>query len=322
MKNEKMHYEEYSTLPGYKKFFAYFHFDKNMPYEDYKKLPWYKKIFFRTIKHFATVDEAYGARPMKWLYNLIFIAVIVALLLYFGLDINFFSHFRNPNWSKFGDLLRGFATPNLEYFFGYGANFTFQTSVIYQVIETFAIAFIGTTIASLLSLIFGFLASRRIVGRWAIISEIFLITIRTFPEILLGFILVKAFGFGPLSGVAVLSIHSVGMIGKMYAEQLDVIDNNPIEALSACGAGSLTRIKLGVIPQVAPNFLSVILYRFDLNIRTASLLGLVGAGGVGYPIQVYGDNQHWSMLASVLYGVIILVLIVDLVSSQLRKKLI
>ena len=71
-----------------------------------------------------------------------------------------------------------------------------------------------------------------------------------------------------------------------------------------------------------PNFLNVILYRFDLNIRTASLLGLVGAGGVGYSISVHSTNYHWPELASVLYGVIILVLIVDLISSKLRKKLI
>ena len=71
-----------------------------------------------------------------------------------------------------------------------------------------------------------------------------------------------------------------------------------------------------------PNFLSVILYRFDLNIRTASLLGLVGAGGVGYPILVYSQNEHWPELAAVLYGVIILVVLVDLASSFLRKKLV
>ncbi len=294
---------------------------KRVDQETYNKLPWYKKIFYKVERHFLSVDEAYKARPKKWIYNLVFSAILIGFILYFALDLNFFGHFRDPNWAKFGKMLEGFGNPDWSYFFGYGA-FTFTKSVIFEVIQTFAIAFVGTTIAAVLSLLFGFLASRRMVGKWAIISELLLILIRTFPEILMGFIFVKVFGFGSFTGVMVLSIHSIGMIGKMYAEQLDVIEEGPLEALNACGAGTMARIKLGVVPQVAPNFLNVILYRFDLNIRTASLLGLVGAGGVGYSIDIHSTNGHWSQLAAVLYGVIILVILVDLVSSKLRKKLI
>jgi len=281
----------------------------------------FHKIFsFRKNKklaHFESVEDAYRKRPRKWIMTLIYVLIIVIILIVFGLDLKH----GNPNWMKFRIMLSGLFSPDWSYFFGFN-NFSFETSVIYQVIETFGIAFVGTTIASILSIPFGFLASRKMVGRWAIISEIFLILIRTLPEILLGFIMVKVAGFGARAGVFVLSIHSVGMIGKMYAEQLDLISNDPIEALEACGADFATKVKLGVVPQVKPNFLSVILYRFDLNVRTASLLGLVGAGGVGYPISVYGDNEHWQQLSAVLLGVIFLVIIVDLVSSQLRKKLI
>ena len=107
----------------------------------------------------------------------------------------------------------------------------------------------------------------------------------------------------------------------MYAEQLDMISPEPLEALDAVGATPIARLRLGVVPQVAPNFLNVILYRFDLNIRTASLLGLVGAGGVGYPISIYSQGERWPQLASVLYGVIFLVIAIDLVSGAIRKKL-
>jgi len=289
-------------------------------YETYLSLPWYKRIFKRTIPHYKNVEDAYSKRPKYWIFWLIIVAVLVLIFFGFSFDLNFFSNFKKPNWTKLGYFLKGFAQPNWDYFFGLG-QFSFDTSVIYQVIETFAIAFVGTIIASILSIPFGFLASRKLFGKWAIISEIFLILIRTFPEILFGFILVKVVGFGPVAGVTVLSIHSVGMIGKMYAEQLDLISDDPIEALDACGASFATKIKLGVVPQIKPNFLSVILYRFDLNIRTASILGLVGAGGVGYSIQSYGNNEHWPELAAVLYGLIILVILVDILSSYLRKKL-
>ncbi|MCR5786223.1 MAG: phosphonate ABC transporter, permease protein PhnE [Acholeplasmatales bacterium] len=294
---------------------------KYIDYTDYLKLPFYKKPFYKTIPHYGSVEDAYTKRPKKWIYNLVFTLIVVAFLIWFSLDLNFFDSLGHANWAKFNNMIKGIFHPNWKYFFGQG-HFKFKDSVIYQVVETFAIAFVGTTIASILSLPFGFLASHKMVGKWALISETILIVIRTFPEILLGYIMLKVTGFGAAAGVMVLSVHSIGMIGKMYAEQLDLVSNDPLEALEACGAGFATKVKLGVIPQVKPNFLSVILYRFDLNIRTASLLGLVGAGGVGYPISTYGQNEHWNELSAVLLGVIILVIAVDLVSSKLRKKLI
>lgn len=294
---------------------------KNIDYETYKKLPFFKKPFYKAIPHYNSVEEAYNNRPKKWIYNLVYTLIILGFIMWFAIDLDLFDKSSHVNWIKFGNMSRNIFAPNWSYFFGYGL-FSFKTSVIYQVIETFAIAFIGTTVASILSLPFGFLASHKMVGKSAFVSETILIVIRTFPEILLGYIMVKVVGYGALAGVFVLSLHSIGMIGKMYAEQLDLVSNDPLEALEACGAGFVTKVKLGVVPQVKPNFLSVILYRFDLNIRTASLLGLVGAGGVGYPISTYGQNEHWNELSAVLLGVIILVIAVDLVSSKLRKKLI
>ena len=294
---------------------------KYIEYSEYKKLPFYKKPFYKTLAKFESADDAYKARPRKWIYNLALILIISAFIIWFSLDLELAKNSTNVNWIKFQNMIHGIFRPNWSYFFGYGA-FGFKDSVIYQILETFAIAFIGTTIASILSLPFGFLASHKMVGKSAFVSETILIVIRTFPEILLGYIMVKVTGYGALAGVFVLSLHSIGMIGKMYAEQLDLVSNDPLEALEACGAGFATKVKLGVVPQVKPNFLSVILYRFDLNIRTASLLGLVGAGGVGYPISTYGQNEHWSELSAVLLGVILLVIFVDLVSSNLRKKLI
>ncbi len=296
---------------------------KSIEKEAYDALPWYKKVFHKVIHHFTSVEDAYSCRPKKWIYNLVFFGVIAAVLLWFSLDCGTFEHFKNPNWAKLGKMMEGFIHPDFDYMFGANPNslFEFTDSVVYQIIETFAIAFVGTTVASLLSIPFGFLASKMIVGKWSIISEVILITIRTFPEILLGLILIQVFGFGAFTGVMVFSIHSIGMIGKMYAEQLDMISKEPLEALDAVGASAFTRIQLGVVPQVAPNFLSVILYRFDLNVRTASLLGLVGAGGVGYPISIYSSGENWSQLAAVLYGVIFLVIVIDLISSTLRKKL-
>jgi len=278
------------------------------------------KLHLRGYDTYLNAEDAYKKRPMLWIYDLVIALIFVGVVLYFALDINFMSTV-TYNGTRLGELWKGFINPNWDYFFGINT-FRFSESVIYKIIETFAIAFIGTTLSSLFSIPFGFFASRKIVGKYSIISEFILIVIRTFPEILFGLILVKVVGFGSFAGITVLSIHSIGMIGKMYSEQLDVINDQPLEALDACGASRLSRIKLGVIPQVAPNFLSVILYRFDLNVRTASLLGLVGAGGIGYDIWVNSQFNTWSMLAPLLYGVVVLIILVDIVSGLLRKKLI
>jgi phosphonate ABC transporter, permease protein PhnE len=289
-----------------------------------KKKSWWDKFLsvmhFKSYNEFESPDDAYKKRPRLWIYDIILVLIFVGILVYFAVDVDFMGNI-TFNETRLGELWNGFINPNWSFFFGYG-NFHFNESVIYKIIETFAIAFIGTTISSILSIPFGFLASRKIIGRYSTISEFVLIVIRTFPEILFGLIMVKVVGFGSFAGITVLSIHSIGMIGKMYSEQLDVIKDQPLEALDACGASTMSRIKLGVVPQIAPNFLSVILYRFDLNVRTASLLGLVGAGGIGYDIWVYSQFGTWSMLTPLLYGVVILIICVDVVSSLLRKKLI
>ena len=276
-------------------------------------------LTFKTKKTFDDPKDAYTHRPLYWIYTIILVLVIIALLIYSCIEVDFMGNITSsPTNIKM--LFKGLVNPDWSLFFGYG-NYKFNESTIYQIIETLAIAFVGTSISSLISLPFGFLASRKIVGRWAFFSELVLIIIRTFPELLFGLIIIKVVGFGAFTGVVVLSIHSVGMIGKMFAEQLDVIDNAPLEALDACGANTLVRIKNGIIPQVAPNFLSVILYRFDLNVRTASLLGVVGAGGIGYSLWVYSAFNSWSQEASMIYGIIIMIVLIDILSSFLRKKL-
>lgn len=288
------------------------------PFKNIKNLP----ILGRG-REFKDVEQAYSYRPRTWIYNLVFFLIIFGIFVYCVIVSNLFN---GNNWADvntFKSMIKGFFVPNFEYMFGYG-KYTFKTSVVYELLQTFAIAFAGTLISSILSIPFGFFASRKMVGKWAIISELILILIRTFPEILFGFIMIKGTGFGAFTAMLVISIHSIGMIGKLYSEQLDLVDNGPIEALNACGASTFSRINLAVVPQVAPNFLNVILYRLDLNVRTAALLGLCAGddGGIGYFINSFATNYHWPELGSIMWGIILMVLAVDFVSSQIRKKIV
>ena len=138
---------------------------KQLTLEAYQALPWYKKPFYGILRHFSTVEDAYSARPKKWIYNIIFIVVLLGTLLWCCLDLGTFESFRNPNWAKLGKMLSAFLHPDFDYMFGMNPNslFKFTDSVLYQIIETFAIAFIGTTIASLLSM----KATRRAGASWS-----------------------------------------------------------------------------------------------------------------------------------------------------------
>ena len=108
----------------------------------------------------------------------------------------------------------------------------------------------------------------------------------------------------------------------MYSDNLDSIDMSFLEALDSAGASRLSKIFIGVFPQVFPNFISTILYRFDLNLRTASILGLCGAGDLGQLILTYSRNANWPQLGSLIWGLLVLILLVDFVSTSIRKKLV
>ncbi|MCI2110823.1 MAG: ABC transporter permease subunit [Bacilli bacterium] len=281
-----------------------------------------EEISAKHFKHFSSPEDAYRHQPYHWVITLLFVAALVCALIYMNDDLSMWKqlvNISNPRaaWSNIEMLF----TLDWDYFFGIGS-YTFSEGVIYQIFVTFSMAFIGTLIASLLALPFGLLASRKLCGKWAWISEILLISIRTFPELIFAIILVKFTGLSAVSGILALGIHSIGMIGKLYGDQIDGIVMEPLESISACGGNAFQRVHLGVMPQVRPNLLSVALYRFDINVRTATILGviLLSEGGIGYSLSALRDHYH--MMGSCILGVVILVVGIDLFSSWVRKKLV
>lgn len=272
-------------------------------------------------RHFISAVDAFFSQPPMWIVNLICVLIFIGLFIYFGIEGGLF----RTNGSASTNLVlffRGLFVPDYDLFFATGPYTSFTQSVLYLCIQTFGIAFIGTLFSAILSIPFGFLASKKLFGKWSYISMIILIVIRTIPEIVFCFIMITVTGFGPITGVVVLSIQSIGMIGKMYSDNLDSIDMSFSEALDSAGASRLSKIRLGVFPQVFPNFISTVLYRFDLNLRTASILGLVGAGDMGRLILTYTQNANWPQLGALIWGLLIMVLIVDFISSSIRKKLV
>ena len=271
-----------------------------------------------------TPQKAYKNRPKKWIYNLLLFALFVGIVIYSIVSSGLGASIA-INWERLQNLGKGFINPNVEFLLGIGeySGEKFVHSVPYLTLQTIAIAFVGTLIAAILAIPFGFITARNVVGnKVSKIGEVLLIIIRTFPEILLALILIRVSGIGALTGTIVIGIHSVGMIGKLYAEAIENMESGPLEALDAVVANTAVKIRHGIFPQVMPDFLSTVLYRFDINVRTASVLGIVSAGGIGAPLIFASTNYHWSDLASIMYAIIIMVTTVDLISSYLRKKLI
>jgi phosphonate transport system permease protein len=193
--------------------------------------------------------------------------------------------------------------------------------VLTDTLLTIQLAWISTVIAAILSVPVAFLAAANTCeSAWIRrVTQFFLNADRAIDSLILALFFVSAVGLGPFPGTLALAIHSVGMLGKLFADAVEAIDRGPVEALESAGAGKLATIRWAVWPQVAPHFISLFLFRFELNVRVAVVLGLVGAGGVGFLLTQYMRMFQYQKVCTVILVIMALVMLVDLVSSRLRK---
>lgn len=191
-------------------------------------------------------------------------------------------------------------------------------------LETFAIAVISTFLSAIFCIPLAFIAAKNMVKSKAVssTSKFILSVIRVFPEIVMAIIFIKAVGPGSFSGVLALGIHSIGMMGKLFAEDLENLDLSPTESLVASGANSIKTLMFAVVPQILPSYISLVLYRFELNLRSASILGLIGAGGIGTPLIFALQTRTWDRVGIILIGLVIMIAVIDIISGKIRKKLV
>ncbi len=191
-------------------------------------------------------------------------------------------------------------------------------------LDTLAIAVLGTFISAVLCIPFAFWAARNMSKMRSVSGsgKFVLIFIRTFPELVLAVMFIKAVGPGSFAGVLALGLHSIGMLGKLFSEAVENMDEGPSEALIACGANRLQVLRFAVLPQILPDFLSFTLYRFELSVRAASILGIIGAGGIGTPLIFALEARSWARVGIILLGIIVTVTLIDSISSYLRRKLV
>ncbi|MFC5407007.1 phosphonate ABC transporter, permease protein PhnE [Cohnella soli] len=190
--------------------------------------------------------------------------------------------------------------------------------------ETLAIALLGTTISVVLTIPFALWASRNLVKTrlFSGASTFTLSLIRTFPDLIMAIIFIKAVGPGAFAGVLTIGINSIGMLGKLNAEAIEDLDMGPSEALKACGANRLQTIWYAIVPQAIPAYLSFALFRLEINVRSAAILGAVGAGGIGTPLIFAMEGRSWDRVGIILLGIIALVTAIDWLSGSIRRKLV
>ena len=196
-------------------------------------------------------------------------------------------------------------------------------NIVELAIETFFIAYIGTALAVMLSIPLAFMAARNTTpNRFAHgASRAFIVAMRAIPDLVFALIFVRAIGIGVLPGILAIGLSAIGMVAKLYADAIEQIDEGPREAILATGASRTRAMVTGVMPQVLPAFIGVGLYRLDINFRTSTILGYVGAGGIGSLLQLYLSGLQYSKALGVVVVIVVLVLAVEFISASVRKSI-
>ncbi len=222
--------------------------------------------------------------------------------------------------SNFGQLIKDFVTIDLS-------SSVIQPT-IQQMIVTIFQAFLATTLGAIFALPFSFLAAKNLTGRSNLSKWIYYLTravfnfLRSIEALLYVVLFIFWVGVGPFAGMLALAVTSFALIGKLFSEAIENIDSGAIEAVTATGANRLQMIVYAVIPQIAPPFVSYLLYQWDINIRMATIIGFAGGGGIGLTLTTFFGSLQYHKAGTVVFFIIIIVALMDFASAELRHKLV
>lgn len=202
-------------------------------------------------------------------------------------------------------------------------DFTNYPTYLHDMMVTVQIAIWGSVLAVVLAVPFGILSAENITPWWIYQPVRRLMdAARAINEMVFAMLFVVAVGLGPFAGVLALFVHTTGILAKLFSEAVEAIDPRPVEGIRATGAGRLQEIIFGVIPQVLPLWISYSLYRFESNVRSATVLGIVGAGGIGQPLYEMIRGFYYHETAAIMIIIVISVSLLDIFSQRVRKMVI
>jgi phosphonate transport system permease protein len=228
------------------------------------------------------------------------------------------------DWFELLELPGSIANLFYRMFLRDGLDWTYLPAAGEAMLESIWIAWVGTIIGALLSLPIGFFGAKNVSS--GLVSNVvrqFLNAIRAFPELVLVIVVfIPIAGLGAVAGALAVGLHSVGTLGKLTAEVVEGIDPGPVEAARAAGGRPLQVQRWGVLPQVLPEIVAFWLYRFEINIRAAAVLGVVGAGGIGTVVQETIVYRRYDRAGVAIMVVIVATILIDLVSGWVRRRII
>jgi phosphonate transport system permease protein len=238
------------------------------------------------------------------------IAGLVASWRYIGMGVL-------PLFTGIGNIFRFLASTVPPSFSGFAHSLN-------EALITVCMAIVGTAMSAVLGVIVGFLAARNTTPHPAVrwLARGLIVLCRSIPDLVFAIIFVEALGVGVLPGVLALGFHSIGMLGKLYAEAIEQVPQQPREAVTATGAGRLQNLATSVWPQVMPSFSSITVYRLDINLRSSVVLGYVGAGGIGFLLNQDMGVLLFKNAAGILIIIFVLIVFMEYVSALIRHSLI
>ena len=265
----------------------------------------------------AVAPTAIPKPPAKsvgaWALDLLIWGGVLAVLIYSVNDVDL------GNLSRLvtnADSVRNFAADLLR------PDFTEWRMFVAQMWQTVQIALWGTFLAVFLAIPLGLAAARNIAPFWVVTPIRWLMNmLRSIPDLVMALLFIVAVGLGPLAGVLAITLNTAGVLAKLFSEAVESIDKGPVEGVRATGASRLHEIVWGVIPQVAPLWTSFALYRFESNSRSATVLGLIGAGGIGQVLFESMNAFNFRAVSAIVVIVVIAVTLIDMLSQAMRKRL-
>ena len=259
-----------------------------------------------------SVKKQLEKQPNTWISKALTVLFIVIVIVWASKGINF-GGIKSNGVDIAKNVLSGIIHPDVE---------MLLTEVPALLLETICIALIGTLIGAILAVPLAFISSTNIMPKWVSAIGLFIIAaLRTFPAFVYGLMFIRVTGPGAFAGVLTVSVISIGMIAKLFIESIEDLDTRILESLDAAGCNTFEKIRYGILPQLFTDFVSTVIYRFEINIKDASVLGLVGAGGIGAPLIFAMNAFNWDEVGAILCGLIVLVLVVEIISTKIRTKL-
>ena len=262
------------------------------------------------------IIETLASEPKNLWKRILVILIVLGIALWGASSVNF-NGVTQSGAKIAGSVINGIMHPNTELLFGLGTD-----GVPFLVLQTIAIAILGTIFGALLAVPISFLSATNIVPRpVAMVFRAIVLFIRTIPSLMWALIWIRVTGPGAFCGVVTQSICSIGMVSKMYITAIENLDTGILESLDAAGCNTFEKIRVGVLPQLLASFISTAIYRFDINLKDATTLGIVGAGGIGSPLVQSISSAKYNNVGAFLWALIVLVVIIEWISTKIRARL-